>query len=65
MPEPCHGSIVLETQPAALTSTETTLYELIETINDIVGPGEDRLTCKTVLHLIDSGKIRIAGDLDW
>ena len=39
------------------TTIETTLYELIEAINDQVQPGEDRLVVETVLDLIESGQI--------
>jgi len=37
----------------------TTLYELIEAIEDEVKPGEEELVTATVLDLMESGKIKL------
>ncbi|MBW1692109.1 MAG: hypothetical protein JRG73_19215 [Deltaproteobacteria bacterium] len=46
-------------KPAILI--KTTLYELIETINEEVHPGEDSLVTEVVVHLLDSEKIKYIG----
>jgi hypothetical protein len=66
--EPC-SALALESKLGRATPTETTsettLYELIEAINDVIEAGEERLIPKIVLHLIYSGKIRISGSLEY
>ncbi len=57
MMEPYHASVAVESKLVRVTSTKTTLYELIEAISDVVEAGEEILIPKVVLHLIDSGKI--------
>ena len=52
-----------EPEHSASTTIETTLYELIEAINEQVHPGEDRLVVETVLDLIDTGQITLPGSL--
>lgn len=41
-----------------VTSTKTTLYQLIGAISDVVKPEEERLIPAVVINLIESGKIR-------
>ena len=65
MIDPYHTSIAMEPKPKKVISTETTLYELIEAISDIVAPGEERLIPEIVLNLINSGQIRILSSLDY
>jgi len=36
----------------------TTLYDLIEAISEEMKSGEDSLVVQTVLHLIDTGKLK-------
>jgi hypothetical protein len=60
-----HSSIAVEFKFVRVTSAKTTLYELIDAISDVVEAGEERLIPKVVLHLIDSGKIRISGSLEY
>jgi len=48
-----------EPEYSGSTTIETTLYELIEAINEQVQPGEDRLVVETVLDLIDTGQITL------
>jgi hypothetical protein len=45
------------------TSTiHTTLFDLIEAISAEVGPQEDHLVTATLVHLINSGRVRFADD---
>ena len=46
--------------PATVT---TTLYDLIATIQNIVGPGDDRLVVATVAHMLATGSITLPRDL--
>ena len=48
----------LKTKHSKLTHINTTLYELIEAISDEVQPEEDKLVSETVLHLLNSNRIR-------
>jgi hypothetical protein len=41
-----------------VTAIETTLYDLVEAINEEVGPEEDHLVSEIVLDLLDRGRIR-------
>ena len=41
-------------------SITTTLYELIEAINEEVGPGNGQLVTETMLYLLDTGKIKVS-----
>jgi len=47
-------------QPAAALRVRTTLYELIDAINEQVQPGEDGLVAAVVLHLFASGQIKFS-----
>ena len=42
-----------------LGTIKTTLYGLIEAINDAVQPGEDRLVVETVLDLFSTGQVKV------
>lgn len=64
MMEPYHASIAVEFKFVRITSTKTTLYELIEAISNVIEAGEESLVPQVVLHLIDSGKIRIFCNLN-
>jgi hypothetical protein len=60
----------LETEvmaPAALATSATvttTLYDLIATIQDVVGPGNDRLIVATVVHMLSAGSLILPSALD-
>jgi hypothetical protein len=41
-----------------VTSTKTTLYQLIGAISDVIEPREERLISAVLINLIESGKIR-------
>jgi hypothetical protein len=55
---------ILEQVPACAASTTivTTLYDLIEAISAEVEPGEDDLIIATVMHLLNSGRVKFTGD---
>jgi hypothetical protein len=44
------------------TTIKTTLYDLIEAIGTEVEPGEDDLIIATVVHLLNSGRVKFTGD---
>jgi len=53
--------------PAALATSvtvTTTLYDLIATIQDVVGPGNDRLVVATVVHMLSAGSLILPSALD-
>ena len=53
--------------PAALATSATvttTLYDLIATIQDIVGPGNDRLVVPTVVYMLSEGSLILPSALD-
>jgi hypothetical protein len=55
------------TAPEALATSATvttTLYDLIATIQDIVGPGNDRLVVATVVHMLSAGARMVPRALD-
>ncbi len=45
-----------------LTTIKTTLYELIEAIDEEVEPGEEWLVVKTVSHLLNTGSVTFFND---
>ena len=45
----------------ACESIQTTLYDLIETINAEVGHEDERLVVATVVHLLHTGRIKFLG----
>ena len=45
-------------------TTETTLYELIEAITEELGPAQDKLVPKILLHLVLSGQIRFLSSIE-
>ena len=49
--------------PATLATVTTTLYDLIATMQDIVGPSHDCLVVATVAHMLATGAITLPGDL--
>jgi hypothetical protein len=55
---------VLAQVPADAESTTitTTLYDLIEAVSAEVDPGEDDLIIATVMHLLNSGRVKFTGD---
>jgi hypothetical protein len=53
------AQVLAYTEP---TTVETTLYELVEAIGAEVEPGEDDLIIATVVHLLNSGRVKFTGD---
>lgn len=53
------SSTALEAQSVGENPTRITLYELIEAIGDELEADEEKMITDVVLHLIDSGKIRV------
>ncbi len=41
---------------------QTTLYDLIASIDDEVGPANGELVTATVVHLLNSRRVRFSGD---
>lgn len=58
--EPLASSALLEGPlgPKTIT-TKTSLYRLIEAIQDKVSPGDDALVVAVVSHLLSTGRIRV------
>jgi hypothetical protein len=48
---------------ADASTIHTTLYDLIEAISAEVGPEEDHLVTATLVHLINSGRVKFADDV--
>jgi len=48
--------------PAATVTT--TLYDLIAAIQDIVGPGNDRLVVATVVHMLSTSSLVVPSALN-
>ena len=52
-------TIVVPRRRNSKQSTTTSLYELIETIQNSVGPEDDDLVVATMMYLLRSGHIRV------
>lgn len=52
-----------EPEHSGSTTIETTLYKLIEAINEQVRPREERLVVEAVSDLIDTGQIKFPGSM--
>jgi hypothetical protein len=46
-----------EEAPKRRATLQTTLYDLIEAMQEVVAPDEDRLVIRTIVHLFDTGRI--------
>ncbi len=44
-----------------MTSIETSLYDLIEAMNEEIRAGEDGLIVQAVVHLVDTGTLKFIG----
>jgi len=47
---------ISESGVAGATGLRTTLYELIETVNEVIKPGEERWVTFIVHHMLFSGR---------
>jgi|GEM_PF-3585860 hypothetical protein len=53
---------VLDSQPSRRTqvvSIRTNLLELVSVIDEVVGDGDESLVAQTVLHLVETGRLRL------
>jgi hypothetical protein len=57
-----HSFAVQAGHHATPTAIETTLYDLIAAISEEVDPAEDDLVTATVVHLMNSGRVKFSGD---
>jgi hypothetical protein len=48
--------------PPKSTAITTSLYDLVAAISDEVGPNEDDLVTATVMHILQSGRVKFLGD---
>src|SRR2546425_8101974 len=53
--DPVETGVIAPAALATSATVTTTLYDLIATIQDIVGPGNDRLVVATVVHMLSAG----------
>jgi hypothetical protein len=66
MVESQNSSAAVETQWVEENEPRITLYELIEAIGDELEADEENMITDVVLHLIDSGRIRVPYRIgDW
>jgi len=58
-----HGSGLFSrrTSTLAIKQNEDTPYELIDAISGEVQPGEDQLVAEVLLHLFETGRIKLLG----
>ena len=52
------AALTAEQPHPELSTTNTTLYELIDAISEEVQAGEDGLVAEVVLHLLETGQIK-------
>ena len=62
--DPVETGVMAPTALATSVTVTTTLYDLIATIQDIVGPGNDRLVVATVVHMFSAGSPIVPRALD-
>src|SRR5262249_6076893 len=62
--DPVETGVIASAALAASATVTTTLYDLIATIQDVVGPGNDRLVVATVVHMLAAGSLILPSALD-
>ena len=62
--DPVETAVIEHTALATPATITTTLYELIATIQDVIGPGNDRLVVATVVHMLAAGSLILPSALD-
>lgn len=62
--DPVETGVIAPAALATSATVTTTLYDLIATIQDIVGPGNDRLVVATVVHMLSAGARLVPPALD-
>src|SRR5712691_2162255 len=62
--DPVETGVIAPAALATSATVTTTLYDLIATIQDVVGPGNDRLVVATVVHMLAAGSLILPSALD-
>ena len=62
--DPVETAVLEHAALATPATVTTTLYDLIATMQDIVGPGNDRLVVATVVHMLSAGSLTLPSALD-
>jgi len=62
--DPVETGVIAPAALATSATVTTTLYDLIATIQDVVGPGNDRLVVATVVHMFAAGSLILPSALD-
>jgi len=62
--DPVETGVMASAALATSATVTTTLYDLIATIQDVVGPGNDRLVVATVVHMLAAGSLILPSALD-
>ena len=62
--DPVETGVIAPAALATSATVTTTLYDLIATIQDVVGPGNDRLVVATVVHMLAAGALTLPRALD-
>ncbi len=62
--DPVETGVIAPAALATSATVTTTLYDLIATIQDVVGPGNDHLVVATVVHMLAAGSLILPSALD-
>jgi hypothetical protein len=62
--DPVETGVMAPTALATSVTVTTTLYDLIAAIQDVVGPGNDRLVVATVVYMLSVGSLILPSALD-
>ena len=62
--DPVETGVMAPTALATSVTVTTTLYDLIAAIQDVVGPGNDRLVVATVVYMLSGGSLILPSPLD-
>jgi len=62
--DPVETGVIAPAALATSATVTTTLYDLIATIQDVVGPGNDRLVVATVVYMLSVGSLILPSALD-
>ena len=62
--DPVETGVMAPTALATSVTVTTTLYDLIAAIQDVVGPGNDRLVVATVVHMLSTSSLVVPSALN-
>jgi len=62
--DPVETGVIAPAALATSATVTTTLYDLIATIQDVVGPGNDHLVVATVVHMLAAGSLILPSAID-